>query len=562
MTPTQEWFSGFPQVARQLLGFAPVLLSAALLTLVGWLLARLARFLASRAVTAVLTRLGGRPSLRGAIVSSGVATQVPAVIGGFAYWLVLLFFVAAALETLGLPVVTGALNRVAYYLPNVLAALVVIFAGIIVGSLVRGLVNRTAASAGVDFGTAVGSLAQWTVILVAVVVALEQVGIEAQVLIVIVAIVARHHARGRRAGLRAGRAHRGEQHHRVVLRRPGVPDRPTGADRRDRGQDRPDHPDRGLPGHAAGTGSGARQAVQRRGLRARDRALAVQPDERLALDFMEAHPDDAARLLERATPDEAAALLDEVPVPMVAGILRLMAPASAAGCAAAMPVERLAEIVGELPLDAAVSVMHRLEPSRRDAVLARLPVTMEVPLRRLLAFGAHTAGALADPLALALPEDLTVAQAVEQLRGRGGHLLYYLYVVARDQTLVGVLDMPELMSARPEDTLAAAMRRDPIRLEADTGFVDPRRSPRLAEPGRAPRGGRPGTPGRRDPPHGGAAAGGGAGPPGQERVGARDAGRPVGALLGRARRHVPSRRRGRAALSILSRKNRELTDAH
>jgi Mg/Co/Ni transporter MgtE len=77
MTPTQEWFSGFSQVARQLLGFAPVLLSAALLTLVGWLLARLARFLASRAVTALLTSLGGRPSLRGAIVSSGVATQVP-----------------------------------------------------------------------------------------------------------------------------------------------------------------------------------------------------------------------------------------------------------------------------------------------------------------------------------------------------------------------------------------------------------------------------------------------------------------------------------------------------
>lgn len=197
----------------------------------------------------------------------------------------------------------------------------------------------------------------------------------------------------------------------------------------------------------------------------------MQADERLALGFMEAHPDGAARLLERAAPDEAAALLDEVPVPVVAGILRLMAPPAAAGCAAAMRVERLAEIVGELPLDAAASVMHRLEPGRRDAVFARLPVTVEVPLRRLLAFGAHTAGALADPLALALPQDLTVAQAVEQLRGRGGHLLYYLYVVARDQTLVGVLDLPELMSAPPEDTLAAAMRRNPIRLEAETGFV-------------------------------------------------------------------------------------------
>jgi hypothetical protein len=189
MTPSQEWFSGFSQVALQLLAFAPVMASAALLLLVGWLLARLARYLASRGIGAVLTRLGARPSLRGAIVSSGVSGQAPAVIGGFVYWLVLLFFLAAALETLGLPVVTGALNRLAYYLPNVLAALVVIFGGVILGGLVRGLVSRTAASAGVDFGSAVGRLAQWTVVLVAVVVALEQVGIEAQVLIVIVGIV-------------------------------------------------------------------------------------------------------------------------------------------------------------------------------------------------------------------------------------------------------------------------------------------------------------------------------------------------------------------------------------
>lgn len=197
----------------------------------------------------------------------------------------------------------------------------------------------------------------------------------------------------------------------------------------------------------------------------------MQPDERLALGFMETHPADAARLLERTAPAEAAALLGEVPVGVAAEILRQMAPAAAAGCSAAIPLERLAEIVGELPLDAAVPVMHRLEPDLRDAVLARLPVSAEVPLRRQLAFGPHTAGALADPLTLALPEDITVAVALERLRERGAHLLNYLYVVARDHTLVGVLDLPELMSARPEDPLAAAMRREPIRLEADTGFV-------------------------------------------------------------------------------------------
>lgn len=189
MTATQEWFSGFRQVARQVAGFAPVLVSAALLVLAGWLLGRLLRYLGTRGTSALLTRLGQRPSLRGAIVSSGVASYVPGVIGGFIFWLVFLFFLAAALETLGLPIVTGSLNRVAYYLPNVLAALVVIFAGIILGNLVRGLVARTATSAGVEFGPAVGTAAQGIVILVAIVVALEQVGVKAQVLIVLLAII-------------------------------------------------------------------------------------------------------------------------------------------------------------------------------------------------------------------------------------------------------------------------------------------------------------------------------------------------------------------------------------
>jgi magnesium transporter len=197
----------------------------------------------------------------------------------------------------------------------------------------------------------------------------------------------------------------------------------------------------------------------------------VQPDERLALGFMEAHPDGAARLLERAEPAEAAALLNEVPAGVAAGVLRLMAPAAVAGCASAMPAERLAAVMGELPLDAAAAVMHRLVPERREAVLTRLPVTVETSLRRMLAYGPYTAGALADPLALALPEDLTVGEAQRRLRVRGEHLLYYIYIVSRDQTLVGVLDLPELMAARPKDALAAAMHRDPIRLEAGTAFA-------------------------------------------------------------------------------------------
>jgi small-conductance mechanosensitive channel len=185
----QAWFSGFREVWRSVTAFLPALVGAALLILAGWLLGRLLAWAARRLVTALLARLAKRPSLHGAIESSGAATQVPRVIGAFVFWVVFVFFLAAAMETLGLPVVTASLSRIAYYLPNVLAALVIVFAGLIAGKLIGNAVTRGAEGAGMALGPAIGGTVRGTVMLIAVVVAMEQVGIQADVLIVIVAVV-------------------------------------------------------------------------------------------------------------------------------------------------------------------------------------------------------------------------------------------------------------------------------------------------------------------------------------------------------------------------------------
>jgi small-conductance mechanosensitive channel len=185
----EDVFSGLGDVSQTVAASLPSLLAAGALILGGWLLGRLLAWLARRAVSVPLARLAGRPSLQNAVESSGALTQVPAVVGGFVFWVVLVFFVAAAMETLGLPVVTASLSRVAYYLPNVLAALVVLFAGLILGKVVSSAVTRAIGGSGMAFGSLVGNTARGTVILVAVVVAIEQVGIQADVLIVFVAVV-------------------------------------------------------------------------------------------------------------------------------------------------------------------------------------------------------------------------------------------------------------------------------------------------------------------------------------------------------------------------------------
>jgi small-conductance mechanosensitive channel len=111
------------------------------------------------------------------------------VIAAFGFWLVFVFFIAIAMETLGLPVVTASLSRVAYYLPNVLVALVTVMAGIVVGRVAGSAAARAASSAGTAFGATIGATVRGTVILVAIVVAMEQVGVQADILVVVIAIV-------------------------------------------------------------------------------------------------------------------------------------------------------------------------------------------------------------------------------------------------------------------------------------------------------------------------------------------------------------------------------------
>lgn len=197
----------------------------------------------------------------------------------------------------------------------------------------------------------------------------------------------------------------------------------------------------------------------------------MSAEERLALALVADHPEDAARLIERASPADAATLLGRISPPMAAGIFRALGPSAAAACAAELDDDHLAAIIEALPLDVASTILRRSEAARRESVLALVAEERSERLRALLEFAENTAGAAADPEVLALAVDTTAEDARMQLREVPGHLLTYLYIVARDRTLVGVMNIGELMAAAPKETLGAAMHGDPVRLDANTDIA-------------------------------------------------------------------------------------------
>ncbi|HSA56073.1 MAG TPA: hypothetical protein VLE53_10230 [Gemmatimonadaceae bacterium] len=189
-------------------------------------------------------------------------------------------------------------------------------------------------------------------------------------------------------------------------------------------------------------------------------------DERVAAAFIGKHPEEAARVLDRAPPVDAAAFLAGVPADTAAAVFRALGPAPAAACADALTDESLAGIVDALPLDAAGATMRGIERSRHDDILSRVGEERRDQLRATLTYPDNTAGALADPLVLSISDDLDAGDAQKQLRGPRQHLLPYLYVVTRERRLVGVLALGELVAARPRARVAAVMRQPVVRLDA------------------------------------------------------------------------------------------------
>jgi hypothetical protein len=180
-----EFFSG---VWQGVISYSPRLLVAALLLVAGWGVAFVLRWLVVRLV-ARSARLAPAGAVESAVKESGIDRVAVAAVGEVVFWGVILLFIAAAGQVLGLIVITSALSRLAQYLPNVLAALLVVFAGIVVAKLARAAVAGAAGRARIEHGEFLGQAARVMILLVAALVALDQIGIESTVLMLVLGII-------------------------------------------------------------------------------------------------------------------------------------------------------------------------------------------------------------------------------------------------------------------------------------------------------------------------------------------------------------------------------------
>ena len=170
--------ASWEQVWSSFLIILPSLLGAIVVFAVGLILAFWVKKLVIEFLRIIRTeRLTQKAGIDQYLKKAEIRFSFVELIGTIVEWIIILVFFLAVVEILGLPVVSQVLAGVLGYIPNVIAAVLILAAGTIVAGLADGLVRGALASIDHSIAKPLGKLARWVIIVVAFFAAIDQLQI-------------------------------------------------------------------------------------------------------------------------------------------------------------------------------------------------------------------------------------------------------------------------------------------------------------------------------------------------------------------------------------------------
>lgn len=137
-------------------------------------------------------------------------------------------------------------------------------------------------------------------------------------------------------------------------------------------------------------------------------------------------------------------------------------------------MKEIAEAVAEMDSDDAIFVVGELDEQEQDTLLASLPAEERTVIREGLAYEEGTAGRLMQREVVALPEAMTVGEAIDYLRDAEDLPLdfYDVILVAPDHHPVGTVHLSRILAARRPVALDTLMAKDMRTIPVDMDQED------------------------------------------------------------------------------------------
>ena len=171
----------FQNMWAGVIGFLPTLVIAILIVLLGWIVGAVI----GRVIQQVMKSLKVDEGLRKAgleemLQKGGVKLDSGSFVGALVKWFVIVVFLVAAFDTLGLTQVNNFLQDVVlYYLPQVIVVVLILLVAVVIADVMQRVVSASARTAHMRSANLLGTITKWSIWIFAVFIGLEQLGIAA-----------------------------------------------------------------------------------------------------------------------------------------------------------------------------------------------------------------------------------------------------------------------------------------------------------------------------------------------------------------------------------------------
>lgn len=176
------------------------------------------------------------------------------------------------------------------------------------------------------------------------------------------------------------------------------------------------------------------------------------------------HPADLADVLSDLDNFERISILQALPPEVTAKTLAELEPGIRKKVLGKLKDETVTKLLEKLAPDAATDIVMELPKNRMRHLLNAMKITEADEIRELLKFKKDTAGSIMNPEFVSVPENFTVAEALDKLREKGGHAeqIFYLYATDAEGTLKGVVSLRSLIFVDPKTPVTELIKRKPM----------------------------------------------------------------------------------------------------
>lgn len=161
------------------INFVPNLLGAIILFIIGWIVARIIGKAIAQVITAIkLDKLFESAGMQKFMDRAGLKITIGGFIGGVIKWFIIIVFLMASLQIIGLTQVNDFLSgAVLYYLPKVIIAALVLVIAAFISDAMEKVVSASAKAANVTQANMLGTVTRYAIWGFAFIIALSELGI-------------------------------------------------------------------------------------------------------------------------------------------------------------------------------------------------------------------------------------------------------------------------------------------------------------------------------------------------------------------------------------------------